>query len=95
MSKLYTEEKVKELLTSLLFKSPSMVFLYPDETVNDIDYKGMFGFNNWIKDNLNNENQNSDIKEHLQFIYQRMRLNHGESSNVDYMIKFEEIINNL
>ena len=30
--------------------------------------------------------------EHLQFIYARMKLKHGENENVDYMRRFRDII---
>ena len=37
----------------------------------------------------------SSDKEHLQWMYSRMRLVHGEKKNLDYMKRFKEIIDNL
>jgi hypothetical protein len=35
-----------------------------------------------------------EIKQ-LEWVYNRMRNHHGESDNLDYMIKFNQVINNL
>ncbi len=34
-------------------------------------------------------------KRHLEFIYGRLKQKHGESENIDYMIRFKEIIDNI
>lgn len=33
--------------------------------------------------------------DHLNWIYERMKFVHGENENVDYMLKFKEILNQL
>jgi hypothetical protein len=33
--------------------------------------------------------------EHLEFIYQRLAEKHGENKNVDYMIRFNDIIEKI
>ena len=48
-AKLYTEEKVIELLRSVLYQSPYLIITFPDTTVDSIKTKE---FNTWVKENL-------------------------------------------
>ncbi|MFA5152833.1 MAG: hypothetical protein WC554_09760 [Clostridia bacterium] len=45
--------------------------------------------------NIGNVEERKRNKEHLTFIYYRLIQVLGENPNVDYMIKFEEIINKM
>ena len=53
--------------------------------------KGWYG--NKMGHSLASRGIKSSDRNHLNFIYQRMKNNHGENPDSDYMIKLKEIIN--
>jgi len=52
-------------------------------------------FREFVQDNLIDKKDNSGDKQHLQFIYNTLIGFYNESEDVDYMIKFKEIIDKL
>jgi hypothetical protein len=84
-------EKGKEEDSSygIILSLPEPVKLTPEQAA-----KVEEGMNLW-RGKPESKTKTEEYKTHLEWLYLRMILVHGENSNYDYMIKFKEIIDQL